>query len=60
MDELLPSLHYEATKATLPEQNQLALFKLAHYRESGGDRMKNPADSTMAGAPFFCEGRADG
>jgi hypothetical protein len=32
MDELPPSLHYGATKATLPEQNQFALFKLAHYR----------------------------
>jgi hypothetical protein len=31
MDELLPSLHYGATKATLPEQNQFALFKPAHY-----------------------------
>jgi len=31
MDELLPSLHYGATKATLPEQNQFALFKLARY-----------------------------
>src|SRR5580704_13878001 len=31
MDELLPSLHYGATKATLPEQNQFALFQTAHY-----------------------------
>jgi hypothetical protein len=30
MDEFRPSLHYGATKAASPEQNQLALFKLAH------------------------------
>jgi hypothetical protein len=32
MDEFRASLHYGATKATSPEQNQLALFKLAHSR----------------------------
>jgi hypothetical protein len=34
MDEFRPSLHYGATKAASPEQNQLALFKLAHYRHT--------------------------
>jgi hypothetical protein len=31
MDELLPSLHYGPIEAMSPEQNPLALFKLAHY-----------------------------
>jgi hypothetical protein len=32
MDERLPSLHYGPIEAISPEQNQLALFKLAHYQ----------------------------
>jgi hypothetical protein len=32
MDERLPSLHYGPIEAISPEQNQPALFKLAHYR----------------------------